>query len=719
MNEPEDPVIEEEREEKEVDKKFTGSFMGRDARLKRVGQLGDKYKIPINWAEKLPVSERKITDIFCLILFLIVVVIMIGSTIYILSSTEHQSLYKMYDSSGNDCGIGNAANYPLLFMQTFEKPYKSVCVKECPSFDYNQIKYNSTGTLNRPVKSGENSDYSRTYLKASTKLGFILFNEQNAGKSKTHTINMTYKEIFGYDSGFANNYYSEQNWEDYLKNTQKLDCFPNDQFSKCEYKNNEFWVYDSYPVLGLVCAPLSPKTALNFYKISSKINHGIIGDILETKVLFVYCGLISLTLSLIFLVITRYCAKIIIWILGVLLGISLIVTGIGIFITYFYQGSLFDKANYLKIKYLSFLTKNKIFFMISAVILILLGGLVFYLLYKRRKQISEALSLLEVAAKATLKNTLLIILSFVIVVCQIFVLLIEIYIMLRLFTMGTEKSTNKVDGSPFIFYDLGFGCYFLFSWHIFGTIWIVIFLNNFNDFINTAVTVNYYFETRLNNFNILCHAITHNAGSIAWTIVLLPTLIIQLIFWPFKWCFTSEDPTNLQNIVNSKCHSCCVCYEFFIDSICENFMALTYMGSEGFLVATRRYFFLTQKYLEEHQTITFLSLFYNLLARSSITILSGYCGILIYKNNIDFQQNVKYVGVIFAICFFVSFIMGTLFINLFSTAYDTIIICYLTEFNLHEQKDSQYVIQANEYIKEALKGVINPKGQSYMRLLDK
>ena len=148
-------------------------------------------------------------------------------------------------------------------------------------------------------------------------------------------------------------------------------------------------------------------------------------------------------------------------------------------------------------------------------------------------------------------------------------------------------------------------------------------------------------------------------------------------------------------------------------------MALTYMGSEGFFFATRRYFYLSQKYIQEHRTATFLSFLYNSLARMLIGILSGYFGILIYRGNLHLQQNVKYVGVVFGLCFFLAFVVGSLFSNLFSTAYDTIVICYLVETNLFERNDGQYQIKANLQIKDTLKSTIDPNTDSYVKLLNR
>ena len=696
---------------------FTVSFMSKGPRKKRVDQLGEKYQIPMQWSEKLPVKTRKITDLGCLVCFLIVITIMIVTTFFIFWRTSPHNMYKMYDSSRNDCGVDDAKDFPLLYLQTFKAPYKSVCVKECPHFDYNQIKYNSTGYLKRDLRDGEDSEYSRMYIKASQPLDFVRFDELKAGKSSTHTLKMSDQEIFGFDSGFVNDYFTEKNWNDYLTNKQ-IECHPNQQISSCKYKKNEFWVYDSYPFLGMVCVPLAPKTSLHFYRISSKINHGVVGDILDSWKLLLYCALISLALSFVYLILTRFCGKFIVWSIGILLVIILIVSGIVIFFTYYYEGPLHEKANHLKIKYLSFLLSHKVLFHILAVVLILLGFFLIYLLYSKKDEISLALPLLEIAARCSIKNILLIILSVVIIILQIGVFFFEIYVLIRIFTMGTEVH-DETNGSPFVKFDLNFLHYLLAALHIFGTYWILIFLNNFNDFINAAVALNFYFQTKLNNINIFCHTIGHNLGSVAWTIVLLPVYIVKLFFWPFKWCFTSETPSNFQKKVNLRCNKCCVCYEYIFDSICENYMALTYMGSEGFLVATRRYFYLTQKYLEEHQTVSFLSFLYNLLGRALITFLGGYCGVLIYKGDLELQQNVKYVGVIFFFCYFISFVMGSLFINLFSTAYDTIMICYLAEYNLFEQMDSQYTLQANDEVKEALKNCINPNGQSYARLLNK
>ena len=768
----------------------------RNAREQRLLSLQEDYQIPLVWAEKLPVKQRKWTDCCCLIIFLLVCLAMIGTTIFIFLRSDHQQMFKLYDSSGNDCGVGDAKDYPYLYMQNFKSPYKSVCVKECPQFDYNQIRYNADGSF-EPISKSELDDGTGRLLEETTETNatttttqetdgstttqensqtqetdgsttttttttttnsdstegqetpksdspeesadgspeeeeprppldkdgklvpmyFKEFNLKHAGRSVTHTRTPSDEEIFGYDKGFANGFYTEENFEDYMTNHVSVDCFENGQVSSCKYKPGEFWVYDSYPVLGIVCAPLSPKPSLFFFRISSRINHGAMGDLLESWKVFMYVALISLAVALVFLILTRFCGKWIVIILAIVTTLALITLGTIIILNYTMPEKFGTVTAHLHMRYKAFLLRNKVLLLIIASACIVAAFIFACILCRFRKELSLAYPVLEIAAKCSITNILLVILSIFIVFVQISVILFEIYVMLRLYTMG-EEVNDKAHGSPFVSYKLEKGTFWLLALHIIGTYWIVIFLNNFNDFINSSVTVNYYFDTKLKNLNIFCHTLGHNCGSVAWTIVLLPVLVIKLLFAPFKWLVTSEEPNKCQNCFQKACNCCCACYESLFDCISEGFMCLTYMGSENFNVATRRYYYLTELYLDESSTVSILGTIYNMLGRIIITAIGGYCGVLIIQGNDELEQNVKYVGLIFFLCFAISFVLGSLLINIFSTAYDTLFICFLTEKNIYDQLKKEgtvYDLQAKKDIEEAFLKIINDSND-YQRL---
>ena len=47
----------------------------------------------------------------------------------------------------------------------------------------------------------------------------------------------------------------------------------------------------------------------------------------------------------------------------------------------------------------------------------------------------------------------------------------------------------------------------------------------------------------------------------------------------------------------------CWFYERFIDVISENYFAITYLGSENFWPATKRYYYLSEKYYDQSSTV--------------------------------------------------------------------------------------------------------------------
>ena len=97
-------------------------------------------------------SVRTCTDLIFCIIFILFVAAMIALFIYVLPNSHVRKMTQMMDSDGNVCGSTKGfENHKLLLMFSFSAPYKSACVKACPHFDYNQIKYNSDGSSSTPI----------------------------------------------------------------------------------------------------------------------------------------------------------------------------------------------------------------------------------------------------------------------------------------------------------------------------------------------------------------------------------------------------------------------------------------------------------------------------------------------------------------------------------------------------------------------------------------
>lgn len=99
-----------------------------------------------------PIPNRKMTDLFFTLIFCSYVVLMCGVAALSFKDFKTNLLSKPLDSEGNVCGVDPGfEDFPYLFMLKFTEPYKSVCVKNCPVFDYAQMRYNSTGTYSKPI----------------------------------------------------------------------------------------------------------------------------------------------------------------------------------------------------------------------------------------------------------------------------------------------------------------------------------------------------------------------------------------------------------------------------------------------------------------------------------------------------------------------------------------------------------------------------------------
>lgn len=673
-----------------------------DDRQRRIAELEPEYKCPASWAEG-PVrnSFRKVTDKCCLVLFILYLLAMIATAIYACVKSDPQGLNKVYDSSGNICGQGDAQDYPLLYLQTFTAPYRSVCVKACPVLDYNQIKYNSTGVSSY----ADGAEIPHLYINE--------FNSKFAGLSHTNSVDIKEKEAFDFNSGWTNGYFTQDQWNAYLK-SYPVDCKTNSQISSCAHNGQNFFVYDSYPVLHMFCAPLNPKAGLLFNKVSAKFDNGDIGDMVFALPLFGWVALAALGLSLAFLLVITCCTRIVTWFLIFALGVILIAFGGVIIANYAYTGPLNDSWNTLRIKYLEYLIVNKPYLLTLAAFLIIFGLLTFVIMCKHRKSINISIPIITIASRSSLKNILLIFLSIFVLIVQIFVFFIEAYIVLKIYAMGKEQR-DVVDGSPFITYEKTPEINTLIVLHIFGAYWLIIVLNNFNDFVCSAVTVNFYWTTQIENIRIFCHSLGHNVGSVAWSILILPTFIIKVAFGWIDWLTSSDHPNALQRGVRKVLCPCCWFYERFIDVISESYFSITYLGSENFWPATKRYYYLSEKYYDQSSTISFVGILFSTVGKLLIVISTVAIGYSIYKESIEYQQNIDNVGLLLFLSAVVGFFIGSLFVNLFATTYDSILVCYLVELNIQDTT-GRAITKCPDDLKTVMAELKQEKNAGYNRL---
>lgn len=117
----------------------------KSSRFSDKSYLGEKFPKPYGVVG--PLKFERFTDKFCLFIFALYMLAFIIIGVFSVAEGNIDALGNVMDSEGRRCGIDSEyERFPKLLMFKFDSPYKSVCVDECPIFDYNQMKFNSSGT---------------------------------------------------------------------------------------------------------------------------------------------------------------------------------------------------------------------------------------------------------------------------------------------------------------------------------------------------------------------------------------------------------------------------------------------------------------------------------------------------------------------------------------------------------------------------------------------
>ena len=208
-------------------------------------------------------------------------------------------------------------------------------------------------------------------------------------------------------------------------------------------------------------------------------------------------------------------------------------------------------------------------------------------------------------------------------------------------------------------------------------------MNNYVDYVVAGATVKRYFHTdKIRYLHIICHVLGHNIGTIAWSILLLPALIIKACFGWFEWFLESSNPNGLQSCCNTICSPCCGIYGIF-DRITEHYFTVSYFGSIGFCRSIRVYDYLSTKYYDDTWSIILVGEMIAFMGKILIGIGSTYGGYMIYQKNMFYQQSINRPGLLFLLCFFIGFFVGAFFVNMFATAYDATMVCFMLERDIN------------------------------------
>ncbi len=670
----------------------------------RLTEEDDEYRVPAIWAEG-PVKSpyRKMTDKLCFILFLIFMAIMIAIAIYAMVNGDSRDVRRVYDSSGNACGVGRAADYPYLYFQNFNAPLVTVCVKECPKVNYTVINPTASALAATTTTTGQSSN--TTVIKVNTQI----YNVSDAGVSSirnaTNTINV--KDLSEYDPKFANGLFNKQQWNTYLAN-YKIECLLNDQVRSCKHHPPQFYVYDSIPVMHSMCLPANIYNQEYSEKYAFFLMKNNVVDVYEARHIFWQVALAATAMSIVFLLLLAFVPSFITW--ALLIAVALGFLTLGVFAAL--GASAADVAkdrvpdrpvgdSELNLNLL--LRMSKTVLIIVSICSFIFSLMTFYFIISHRKFIQIAMSFIQYSAKFAFTKFSLLIMALLTALVQILLIIGAIKIVMKLSSTGTRVHPDSYRHSPFVTYDRTAWQDFLIVLYIFTVYWLFIVLNNLNDFVTAAATADHYWKQERSIFALLGLGLTKHLGSIAWSIVLLPIYIFKLAFGWIDWMLRSDRPNILQKTGRLVLCPCCWIYEKLISSVGEEYLAITYFGSEDFGQANKRVQHLNESHRDVSDTVSTIGHFVSIAGKLLIAFAAGSIGYSILRSSVDYRVRIYNVDLIVVLCAIIGLVIASIFLDLFNMAYQTMLICYLIESDLGRGREAGIVYsppQLNKVITE-------------------
>ena len=617
-----------------------------------------------------PVERRRMTDVLCMIaccLFFLAFVVFIFVYSFI---NKYKILLHPLDSDARTCGKDpEVKDHPYLYIFKFEKNYRSVCVKSCLKFDYNQIKYNADGTNTTGSKPLYFENYTKTVSRSAI---------YGAGTGARNSN-------FDYDADFAADYFTKEQFDTYRKRLE-LDCVPNTDVTSCKMDPaNGIHYYDSRPYQLKVCFPLSSKIMKNL-SFFGDLSAGVMTDLRAAMWMIFLSMFISLLMGLLFLYLSSFFIDVLIWVqIGLFILVALFF-GVMCWVIAFKDFSKKLESKNYKPEYIKLavdLNNAKWKMCIAGTVLILLAVVVLLVSLANIKSIKQAAKILKYSTTVLLKNIQLVFLALICFALQIVVLFSCIWIHIGIYTSG-QQLKDSTAGEPIAQFRVGFWRWLLFVINFIAGYWMLCFINNFCDFVSAATTVNFYFNKKNRFFGAISDSLVSHLGSISFaSLILAPVTVLQLCF---GWLFDLMTATGLEgeaNTVQKVLGKVCICflypYKKLILRLNEASFGMVYMSSADFCPSSKETYYLFISYSNRIGKIDLVSNMYKLVVVLTIAILNAMLFFWVFTFFKVYIRNINNPFIPSLLIFLLSGLISILFLNIYTTIAQTAVLCYLIQ----------------------------------------
>ena len=328
------------------------------------------------------------------------------------------------------------------------------------------------------------------------------------------------------------------------------------------------------------------------------------------------------------------------------------------------------------------------------------------------KRIELSVAIMKSAALFLKDNWGTLLIPIIIFLFSVVVVVFWVTALVFLYTAGEVKEVKMYSAFPeMIWEDNVRNCfYFMFV----GILWINGFLIALSEFIIAGAVCFWYYDynrqPKLVDSPVASStkiAFVYHLGSIAFGALILSVTIL------FRWILTLlANKLNNVDLQTNKaaqcmcgCLTCCVkCFEKFVQFLNKNAYTRIALTGESFCDAARNSFLMIFNNAARFSVLGSIGEVFSFLGKVLISCLTTYLGYLLITRREEYSDLVNNpLGptLIFLIC---SYLVSSLFMSVYDMACDAIIICFISDEELHKQQPVYAPEPLREFMEEHREG---------------
>ena len=486
------------------------------------------------------------------------------------------------------------------------------------------------------------------------------------------------------------------------KNNTDVVCKPNTWVTDCSFtyrapdnSTNAADAYSSYGFMGRYCMPtadvLANSTAAGLVDSRIKDNFSTAGsDIMTCWTAVLYVMLISIAVSIVYLVLIRYCVGLVLWVSIVLIFLGLIAFGLYLQ----FRSELYNDPAEADAK------ESHKWWAIGCYVVAGLFAIIICFMFER---IQLAIAIMKAAASFIGDEFTVVLVPVISFVASICIIAFWVLALVFLYSSGELKKADKYHTFAPVEWDTTTRNLFYFEFA--SILWVNAFKVAMTQFTIACTVFYWYFEQNTSNntnFKFL-HAfwagLRYHVGSLALGsfVLALVQLVQAILSYMQKHALGEKLANNQVTKYLCCCISCLIeCFKRFIEYLNKNAYINMAYTSENFCTSAKRVFFLLLDNAARFIALGSIGTVFTFLGKGVITLVSSYLGYLIITK---FEQYSGYIASpmpVLLVFIVVTYVVAGLFMSVYEMACDSIIIYFLYDESMNDRK----AIHAPESLRE-------------------